>query len=259
MIDLDIYRGTMVVVVAPGPGPVEETVASLSALTLDRVDLRVVVGEGAGAADAKNRAATVDRVDYLTFVAAGTALSSVQLQDAVDLMREDLSVGLVGWSPGREERGTLVPFVVGNGCVVRHSAFHAVGGFDAGLGSGLDDLDLGWRIWLAGWRVRSLGPAPEHLSWELHDGLDLEERIRRMLAVLLDATSLGDVWASPDGRRAAQLAAGRRMSVQPTRQRGDGELLPLVHAGVRRWAELDPRAAPVADAMAVWGAPERAG
>ncbi|MFP5257260.1 MAG: glycosyltransferase [Acidimicrobiia bacterium] len=259
MIDLDIYRGRMVAIVVPGAGSTEATVASLEAVRLDRVDLRVVVAAGRTPADAKNRAATVERVDYLSFVDAGTELSTAHLQAAVDMLREDLSVGLVGWSPGGWEAGELEPFVVGNGCVTRHSSFHAISGFDVALGAGLEDLDLGWRTWLAGWRVRGLGSAPAEVVWGLGEGPDLAERTRRMLAAVLDRTSMGDAWAGPEARQAMQQAAGKRPRVQPTRQRGDGELLPLVHAGVRRWADREPSAEAVAEVLGVLGAPERAG
>ena len=43
--------------------------------------------------------------------------------------------------------------------MVRHSAFHAVEGFDPAFAV-LTDVDFGWRLWLRGYRVRSAGAAP---------------------------------------------------------------------------------------------------
>jgi glycosyltransferase involved in cell wall biosynthesis len=77
--------------------------------------------------------------------------------------------------------------------------------------------------------------------------------------VLDDSSFEGDAWASSSGATARRAAAGRRLVIQRSRVRGDGELLPLAHAAVARWVGEEPSAAPVAAALARWGAPERAG
>jgi GT2 family glycosyltransferase len=51
-----------------------------------------------------------------------------------------------------EERDVL--FGTGSALVVRRSAFEAVGGFDERYFMFFEDVDLGWRLWLAGFRVR---------------------------------------------------------------------------------------------------------
>jgi GT2 family glycosyltransferase/glycosyltransferase involved in cell wall biosynthesis len=51
-----------------------------------------------------------------------------------------------------EERDVL--FGTGSALVVRRSAFEAVGGFDERYFMFFEDVDLGWRLWLAGHRVR---------------------------------------------------------------------------------------------------------
>ena len=89
---------------------------------------------------------------------------------------------------------------------------------------------------------------------------ELEAATRSMLARVLDDTSLvGDAWSSPTGTAARRAAAGRRLVIQRSRARGDGELVPLAHAAVARWAAHAPDAAPVAEVLGTWGAPDRAG
>jgi GT2 family glycosyltransferase/glycosyltransferase involved in cell wall biosynthesis len=51
-----------------------------------------------------------------------------------------------------DERDVL--FGTGSALVVRRSAFEAVGGFDERYFMFFEDVDLGWRLWLAGHRVR---------------------------------------------------------------------------------------------------------
>lgn len=45
------------------------------------------------------------------------------------------------------------------GTVARRQVLLQVGGFDRSIGHKVDDLDLGWRIWLAGWPTVSLPTA----------------------------------------------------------------------------------------------------
>ncbi|HEX7041662.1 MAG TPA: hypothetical protein VF189_00275, partial [Patescibacteria group bacterium] len=42
------------------------------------------------------------------------------------------------------------------GSVVRKSVLDSIGGFDEKIVHNLDDIDLGWRIWIAGYRVISV-------------------------------------------------------------------------------------------------------
>jgi GT2 family glycosyltransferase/glycosyltransferase involved in cell wall biosynthesis len=51
-----------------------------------------------------------------------------------------------------DERDVL--FGTGSALVVRRTAFEAVGGFDERYFMFFEDVDLGWRLWLAGHRVR---------------------------------------------------------------------------------------------------------
>jgi hypothetical protein len=149
-------------------------------------------------------------------------------------------------------------FVQPQAFVVRHSAFHFVSGFDPSLHRALHPLDLGWRLWVAGYRVRSVGPPPSG-PYELPDGPEVGSAFLTVLGSVLATTSLGSPWAEPEARRAKRDGAGRRYQIQSSRHRGDGEVLPFAHAAIRRWAEGSPTAKPLAEILQRWGAPERAG
>jgi len=218
----------------------------------------VEVPDGQGA-HGINLAAVVDNIDYFAIVRAGVPLDDGWLADCVRLLRQDLATGMVGWSPGGVARGDLDLFVTHHAVVVRHSAFHAVSGLDPQLGGDVDDLDLGWRLWLAGFRVRSIGPLPSGLGRPVVDPSATVASLLAMLGAFLDPTSMGGPWTSGEGRAAKRRGAGRRYQIQTSRRRGDGEVLPLVHAAVARWAEREPTAGTVLEALQRWGAPERAG
>ena len=44
-------------------------------------------------------------------------------------------------------------FACGGNLLVRRRSFLAVGGFDDEYFAYYEDVDLGWRLWAAGWRV----------------------------------------------------------------------------------------------------------
>jgi glycosyltransferase involved in cell wall biosynthesis len=252
-------RGRALAMVVDGPGDPHGPLASLQAVAVEGLDLDVI-GRVEASADARNRAATVERNDYLVLVRAGTEVPAGFVEDAISWLRADASTGLVGWSPGGQVAGSFELFVPGAALVVRHRAFHAIGGFDQAVDGEVEALDLGWRMWLAGYRVRAVGPGPAGIA-RLHES---EDRLRRgvavVLASVLDDTSLVPAdWAEALYADARSAAAGRRRRLQADRRRGDGELLPLAHASVDRWVALEPTAGPVAEVLQAVGAPDRAG
>ena len=253
-----IFRGRIrgIVVHDGGDGPA--AAAALWDAAVPDADV-VSVLEVADGPRGINQAAIVDNIDYFAVVRASAPLDDGWLADCVSLLRQDLSTGLVGWSPGGVDRGELDLFASHHAFVVRHSAFHAVSGFDPGLGGGLDDLDLGWRLWLAGFRVRSSGPLPAELSRAVEDPAEAVSALQAMLGAFLDPLSLTGPWTTGEGRAAKRRGAGRRYQIQTTRRRGDGEVLPLAHAALARWAATEPTARPLLEAIGRWGAPERAG
>jgi N-acetylglucosaminyl-diphospho-decaprenol L-rhamnosyltransferase len=55
------------------------------------------------------------------------------------------------WDP---ERARIVPWAIGAFLLLRRSAFASAGGFDDRQWMYAEDLDLGWRLYDAGWRTR---------------------------------------------------------------------------------------------------------
>lgn len=250
-------RGRLRAIVVPREGRTDAAAAELRTVSVPDLDVEVVIADNDVGVDALNRAATVDRVDYLAFVSADRPVPASFLADCVAQLRADLSTGAVGWSPRGQEAGAVELFVPTEAVVARHSAFHAVAGFDATRSGGLHGLDLGWRMWLAGYRVRSVGPSPHPVP--VHDPEGAAASLRDGLAAYLEPGSFTGPWETPEGNRVRRAAAGHRYRIQPGRRRGDGELLPLAHAAVRGWADHEPSASALREVLERWGAPERAG
>jgi hypothetical protein len=80
------------------------------------------------------------------------------------------------------EAGAELPFPSGGNMLVRRDAFEQVGGFDREYFAYLEDVDLGWRLWSAGWRVihapgartRHRGSATSDLLGQSHRGFLFE-------------------------------------------------------------------------------------
>jgi GT2 family glycosyltransferase len=76
-------------------------------------------------------------------------------------------VGAPPTEASREDRDVL--FACGGAMLVSRAVFLAVGGFDESYFAFLEDVDLGWRLWLSGHRVRYAGRAVvyhrHHGSW----------------------------------------------------------------------------------------------
>ena len=197
--------------------------------------------------------------DYLVFVPAATSCPRTS-SSAASTSCAPTSAGLVGGPPRRRPPAP-------SSCSCRSApSWSATAPSTPWAAStrgstDLEDVDLGWRMWLAGYRVRSVGAGA---AGRRHRRPRPAEALRAahplVLASVLDDTSLD---AGLVRRRPARPRAGRppaAPALQRSRSRGDGELLPLAHAAVaplgrrttpppRRWPRCSQR----------WGAPERAG
>ena len=210
--------GKLLVIVLPGPGDAGATVTAFGRSTVADLNVKTAVVQGARL-EAANVAARAT-ADYIAFVPAGVSWPEGHLERCIHHLRADLSVGMAGGSASGAPDGALELFVPFGGAVVRHSAFHAVEGFDPAFAV-LTDVDFGWRLWLRGYRVRSAGAAPPGVVTAAAPADELEAATRSMLARVLDDTSLvGDAWSSPTGTAARRAAAGRRLVIQRSRARG---------------------------------------
>ncbi len=133
-----------------------------------------------GRAEAFNRAATACTGTTIAFLGAGHVPDRHWLQAAIEILDRDRSVACVAtrvdradaasgddaWPPAVSFLGHPVPgervtgqtvqdvlYAPVEAMVIRADVFHDVGGFDARYERGLEDVDLGWRLWLLGHRV----------------------------------------------------------------------------------------------------------
>ncbi|WP_116102967.1 glycosyltransferase [Amycolatopsis thermalba] len=70
-------------------------------------------------------------------------------------------------APGEHDVAKDVLFATGSAMFVRADVFRALGGFDERFFMFYEDVDLGWRLNLRGWRVRYV---PESVAYHRHHG-----------------------------------------------------------------------------------------
>ena len=187
----------VVVVTTEGRGGVHGTLGS------PPLALRDVAAPGAGRAGARNAGAAAARGEWLGFLGAGHLPDPGWLRHAVHALAQDSTLAAVAsailapdgspaWTPSVVVTGHPVPpsfsgagthpqggpgsgkrdvlYAAVDAMVVRAGAFSDAGGFDERYDRLLDDVDLGWRLWLFGHRVaavpgssvrRAADPPPE--------------------------------------------------------------------------------------------------
>ena len=269
----------------------------------DDVDI-VRLDEGTPYTEARNKGADLATGEYLAFLAASAVPERAWLERALEVLGADGSVACVaphvpgaalGLSfDGRPTRldapavGADVLFPSSDAMVLRTEVFRSSGGFVAEYERFGEEVELGWRLWLLGHRVRhlpdcrvrvnasSVAVAPHRrrfledrnalftiflhyerdtLATALPAAISLTIR-RGTLAggnALLDAARAVDAFAA-----AAPLLEQQRAAVQAVRQRPDSEVLRLFGAPLE--ASSDRRLQAVQEAMAnVLGMTERFG
>ena len=222
-------------------------------------------------ARALNQGADAATGHWLAFLGAGITPGRDWLRAAIGLADEDSSVSCVAgrvvgteadallWPPALSFTGHPLPATAGpasapqgdvlyaslDAMVVKAEVFQKIGGFDERYGRGGEDVDLGWRLWLAGHRVRIL---PDTVVIEAGrdraarpDGGDGGRSGRNALFTIYknyDEASLGTAFAAAltltDDREAVDgfvaalpgLAVARA-GIQAHRQRTDQEIFGL--------------------------------
>ena len=102
---------------------------------------------------------------------------------------------------GRGEVARDVLFGTGSGMVVRAEAFAAAGGFDERYFMFFEDVDLGWRLWLLGHRVRYL---PASVVYHRHHGT-MQRYGAFTEQYLLERNALFTIYKNYDEERLAAL------------------------------------------------------
>lgn len=169
----------------------------------------------------------------------GAVASKVLDWEGVDIDFADAAVTWygMGYKPtaGRPDDGTHdeardVLFGTGAALFVRTEAFRALGGFDDRYFMFYDDVDLGWRLNLAGWRVRYV---PESLAFHKHHASmnkfgDFRE------TYLLERNALYTLYKNLDDETLASVfPAALALAVRRAVARGglDSEMLDIRRAG----------------------------
>ncbi len=270
------------------------------------LDTNVGFGRGVAAALRTDRAS---ECEYVLLVHDDMALMPDAVQWLVEAMESDQSLSIVGpklreWDeeallqqvglsadtflraetqldPGELDQGQHdargdVLFVSTAGMLIRRDVFATLGGFDPRFGAFRDDMDLCWRVWLAGRRV---GVVPQAVGYHhaaasngRRAGTDLRESrylIERntLASVLKNYSARRLAWVLPLGLllnvlRALALLVARRFGesfgilqayvwnavqlpgtlrrrrlVQATRRQTDGQLASLFASGLPRVTE----------------------
>jgi len=156
----------------------------------------VPVGDNLGFAAGCNRGVEAASGEYLAFVNNDARPDPGWLRAAVDVLGRDGSIACVAskvldWDGAtidyvdagmafyghgfklhagepdgtRHDEESDVLFASGAAMVVRADVFRAVGGFDGRYFLFFEDVDLGWRLWLLGYRVRFV---PDSLVYHRH-------------------------------------------------------------------------------------------
>ena len=150
------------------------TAAGGSRPRLEGDGIRIVRSDRRGLAVARNTGATAATGDVVVFLATGAAPDEGWLDAALAMLRHDGSVACVAPVLG-DGRGHGVSFTglpasadgdstptadtdvlhpAAEAMVVRAPVFDALGGFDERYERFGEEVDLGWRLWLLGHRVR---------------------------------------------------------------------------------------------------------
>jgi GT2 family glycosyltransferase len=106
-----------------------------------------------------------------------------------------------GETPLADEPERDMLFACGGSMIVKRRPYLEVGGLDDDYFLFYEDVDLGWRLWLAGYRVRY---APRSITYHYHHGSTRRFDEAR-LAVLYERNALYTIYKNYDDRHLAEV------------------------------------------------------
>jgi glycosyltransferase involved in cell wall biosynthesis len=193
-------------------------------------DLDVRVSEvvaPSGDAATRQRAMARSKGSYIAVVEAGTVPGPTWLARSIEALRDDPTLGLASLEPDGATGFRIDPSLAAFVC--RRTMWEAIGGLDGNISAATWGLDVGWRLWLLGWRAAgvtvddSVVPPPE-------PGCD--EDLHRLCA-----RSLRSPAHHPGSRSRMRLrreSGPTRRRLQRDRRRPDGELGVLLKEAIAR-------------------------
>ncbi|GAB3583981.1 glycosyltransferase [Amycolatopsis endophytica] len=160
---------------------------------------------------------------------------------------------LAGLAPGEHEVAKDVLFATGSAMFVRADVFKALDGFDERFFMFYEDVDLGWRLNLRGWRVRYV---PESVTYHRHHGtmseVDAPDTGRETF--LLERNALAALYKNlSDETLAKVLPAALALGVRRATARGelDATQLDLAKAGAVETAPVEVPRTTLAGVLAI--------
>lgn len=163
------------------------------------------------------------------------------------------------------ERGAEMLFACGGNMLVRREPFVGLGGFDDDYFAYLEDVDFGWRSWIAGWRtiwepgatVRHHSSATSRRLGDFERGVLFERNAAQTVLKNFESDLAAEALCLPlltMLHRQHRYVMDRNAGTAPLRRAPFGERSPeRGHAGLRmrlvRWLMRDPEAVVIRDPL----------
>ncbi len=189
-----------------------------------------------GFAAANNQAAEAAKGEYIAFLNNDTRVDSRWLIELLDPVFEDKEVvasgskvlsmdgksldfvgGMINFEgkgfqidyglPVEQDRHLqykFIPFANGGAMLIQRNIFLEAGGFDSDFFAYYEDVDLGWRLWLMGYRIVFV---PKSIVYHQHHGTS-DRFSQDKLRFLKERNSLFSVFKNYDDRNLARAFSG---------------------------------------------------